>query len=329
MSETVIRLTPKDFTTDQENRWCPGCGDYAILKSVRKALVEIGRNPDEVVFVSGIGCASRFPYYLETYGFHTIHGRAPSVATGVKLANPDLDVWVVGGDGDFLSIGGNHLTHTLRRNLDLNLLLINNAIYGLTKGQYSPTSSPGTRSPSSPEGSIDTPVNPAALALGAGGGFIARTADTLQQHLPQVLIRAQQYKGASFVEVLQDCIVYNADAFGDLTNKKTRAERTVLIEHGQPLVFGANRDKALSFDAPSGTFNITDDLSAAALHDETNLSFASALAHIDDPALPTPLGVLYCKPRPDYTTMLAERVPYQPMSRDDLKQALYAGSWEA
>jgi 2-oxoglutarate ferredoxin oxidoreductase subunit beta len=329
MSETVIRLTPKDFTTDQENRWCPGCGDYAILKSVRKALVEIGRNPDEVVFVSGIGCASRFPYYLETYGFHTIHGRAPSVATGVKLANPDLDVWVVGGDGDFLSIGGNHLTHTLRRNLDLNLLLINNAIYGLTKGQYSPTSSPGTRSPSSPEGSIDTPVNPAALALGAGGGFIARTADTLQQHLPQVLIRAQQYKGASFVEVLQDCIVYNADAFGDLTNKKTRAERTVLIEHGQPLLFGAEQDKALEYDAPSGTFSITDDLSAAALHDETNLSFAWALAHIDDPALPTPLGVLYCKPRPDYTSVLAERVAYQPMSRDDLKQILYAGSWEA
>ena len=329
MSETVIRLTPKDFTTDQENRWCPGCGDYAILKSVRKVLAEIGRNPDEVVFVSGIGCAARFPYYVETYGFHTIHGRAPSLATGVKLANPDLDVWVVGGDGDFLSIGGNHLTHTLRRNLDLNLLLINNAIYGLTKGQYSPTSSPGTRSPSSPEGSIDTPVNAAALALGAGGGFIARTADTLQQHLPEVLLRAHQYKGASLVEILQNCIVYNADAFGDLTHKKTRAEKSVLIEHGQPLLFGAEQDKALEFDAPSGTFSVTDDLSAAALHDETNLSFAWALARIDDPALPTPLGVLYCKPRPDYTSMLAERVPYQPMSRDDLKQALYAGSWEA
>ncbi len=329
MSETLIRLTPKDFTTDQENRWCPGCGDYAILKSVRKALAEIGRNPDEVVFVSGIGCAARFPYYVETYGFHTIHGRAPSLATGVKLANPDLDVWVVGGDGDFLSIGGNHLMHALRRNVDLNLLLINNAIYGLTKGQYSPTSSLGKRSPSTPEGSIDTPVNPAALALGAGGGFVARTADTLQQHLPEVLIRAHQYKGASLVEVLQNCIVYNADAFGDLTNKKTRAENTVLIEHGQPLLFGADQDKALAYDAPSGTFNVTDDLSAAALHDETNLSFAVALAHIDDPALPTPLGVLYCKPRPDYTSMMAQRTPYQPMSRDDLKQALYSGSWVA
>ncbi len=219
--------------------------------------------------------------------------------------------------------------HALRRNVDLNLLLINNAIYGLTKGQYSPTSSLGKRSPSTPEGSIDTPVNPAALALGAGGGFVARTADTLQQHLPEVLIRAHQYKGASLVEVLQNCIVYNADVFGDLTNKKTRAENTVLIEHGQPLLFGADQDKALKYDAPSGTFSVTDDLSAAALHDETNLSFASALARIDDPALPTPLGVLYCKPRPDYTSMLAERVPYQSMSRDDLKQALYAGSWEA
>ena len=172
-------------------------------------------------------------------------------------------------------------------------------------------------------------MNPAALALGSGGGFIARTADTLQQHLPDVLIRAQQYQGASFVEVLQNCIVYNPDAFGDLTNKKTRAENTVLIEHGQPLLFGADQNKALSFDAPTGTFSVTNDLSTAALHDETNLSFASALAHIDDPALPTPLGVLYCEPRPDYTTVLAERTPYQPMSRDDLKQTLYAGSWEA
>jgi 2-oxoglutarate ferredoxin oxidoreductase subunit beta len=329
MSEAVIRLTPKEFTTDQEVRWCPGCGDYAILKSVRKALAEIGRRPDEIVFVSGIGCAARFPYYVETYGFHTIHGRAPSLATGVKLANPELDVWVVGGDGDFLSIGGNHVMHALRRNVDLNLLLLNNAIYGLTKGQYSPTSRTGTRSPSTPAGSVDTPVNAMALALGAGGGFVARTADTLQQHLPEILIRAHAYKGASFVEVLQNCIVYNADAFGDLTNKKTRAENTVLVEHGQPLVFGAEDDKALVYDADAGTFSVTADVTQATVHDETNLAFASALARIDEPNLPTPLGVLYCEPRVDYVAQLEAHTPYRPIDRDDLKELLYAGSWEA
>ena len=190
----IINLTPKDFETDQEVRWCPGCGDYAILKSMRKVLAELGRNPDEVVVVSGIGCAARLPYYLETYGFHSIHGRAPSLATGIKLANPELDVWVVGGDGDFLAIGGNHLMHILRRNVDVNLVLFNNAVYGLTKGQSSPTSAPGTRSPSTPDGSVDPAVNPAMLALGGSGGFVARTADTLQDHLPEVLLRAHGFQ---------------------------------------------------------------------------------------------------------------------------------------
>ena len=204
-----IPLTAKDFTTDQEVRWCPGCGDYAILKGVRTAMAQIGRAPHEVVFVSGIGCAARFPYYMATYGFHTIHGRAPAVATGVKLAQPDLDVWVVGGDGDFLSIGGNHLLHALRRDVDLNLLLINNAIYGLTKGQASPTSPVGQRSPSTPGGAPDSPVNAAAFAIGAGAGFVARTADTLLKHMPVILERAQAHKGASLVEIYQNCIVFN------------------------------------------------------------------------------------------------------------------------
>ena len=190
----VMPLTAKDFTSDQEVRWCPGCGDYAILKGVRTALAQIGRPPHEVVFISGIGCAARFPYYIASYGFHTIHGRAPAVATGVKLANPDLDVWVVGGDGDFLSIGGNHLLHVLRRDVDLNLLLLNNAIYGLTKGQYSPTSPIGTRSPSTPGGSVERPVNAALFALGAGASFVARSVDSMQDHMPGMLVRAHAHQ---------------------------------------------------------------------------------------------------------------------------------------
>ena len=201
---TQTELTANDFTSDQEVRWCPGCGDYAIVKSVRKALAEIGTPTENVVFVSGIGCAARFPYYMATYGFHTIHGRAPAVATGVKLSNPDLDVWVVGGDGDMLSIGGNHTLHALRRNVDINLLLFNNEIYGLTKGQYSPTSREGTLSPSTPMGSVDYPVSATSFALGAGARFVARSIDTDQKHMPKVLTRAHEHKGASFVEIFQN-----------------------------------------------------------------------------------------------------------------------------
>ena len=329
MSEHVIRLTPKDFETDQENRWCPGCGDYAILKSVRKTLAAIGRDPDQVVFVSGIGCAARFPYYIETYGFHSIHGRAPSLATGIKLANPDLDVWVVGGDGDFLAIGGNHLMHALRRNVDLNLLLLNNAIYGLTKGQYSPTSMPGTRSPSTPTGSVDTPVNATSLALGAGGSFVARTADTLQDHLPEMLARAHAFKGAALVEVLQNCIVYNDNAFGDLTSKKSRAENTVIVRHGEPMLFGADNDKGLVYESERGGFRTTGDVAESSVHDETNWALGAALARLDDASMPTPLGVFYCAPRDDYTSALNAHIPFAPLDRDDLKEVLYAGSWRA
>ena len=244
----VIPLSPKDFTTDQEVRWCPGCGDYAILKGVRSALAEIGRPPDEVVFISGIGCAARFPYYVASYGFHTIHGRAPAVATGVKLANPDLDVWVVGGDGDFLSIGGNHLIHTFRRDVDLNLLLLNNEIYGLTKGQYSPTSPIGTRSPSTPGGSVEQPVNAALLALGAGASFVARTVDSMQDHLPRILVRAHAHRGASLVEILQNCIIYFDGAFGPLGEKATAADAGIRLVHGEPMRFGKEQDKGLVFD---------------------------------------------------------------------------------
>ena len=301
----IKQLTANDFGSDQEVRWCPGCGDYAILKVVKTVLADIGRSPDEVVFVAGIGCAARFPYYLSTYGFHTIHGRAAAVATGVKLANPDLDVWVVGGDGDFMSIGGNHTLHALRRNVDLNLLLFNNAIYGLTKGQYSPTSPVGTRSPSTPGGSVEQPVNAASFALGAGAKFVARGADTLQTHLPTVLKRAHEYKGASFVEILQNCIVYHDGAFGAINDRSESQNVTVRLEHGQPMLFGKEDDKALVFNEQKGTFEVADvsELKSeadVAVHDETNIDRAFALAQMEQPGHPVPLGVLYAEPCPDF-----------------------------
>ncbi|HYN40123.1 MAG TPA: 2-oxoacid:ferredoxin oxidoreductase subunit beta, partial [Rhodospirillales bacterium] len=238
-------LTAKDYASDQEVRWCPGCGDYAILKAVQKTLADLAADPAETVFVSGIGCSSRFPYYMATYGFHTIHGRAPAVATGVKLANPDLDVWIVTGDGDALSIGGNHLLHVLRRNVDLQILLFNNEIYGLTKGQYSPTSRSGTRSPSSPAGSVERPVSPTAFALGAGARFVARSIDTAMKHLVDVLKRAHAHRGASFVEIFQNCLVYNDEVFAGFTDRSVAQEAQIHVEHGKPLLFGPKNSRGL------------------------------------------------------------------------------------
>ncbi len=323
----VIALQARDFASDQEVRWCPGCGDYAVLKAVRKAMAEIGRPPSEVVCISGIGCAARFPYYLSCYGFHTIHGRAPALATGAKLANPELDVWVVGGDGDFLSIGGNHLIHTLRRNVNLNLLLLNNRIYGLTKGQYSPTSLPGTRSPSTPAGSVDSPIDATELALGAKASFVARSADTLQDHLPIMLRRANEHNGAALVEILQNCIVYNDATFGDLASKEGRAELSVRVEHGKPMLFGRNSDKGLKFNALKGEFSITHDLAEVTQHDETNWLLAASLSRLEDPLLPTPLGVFYAVERPEYVQAVAEHTPYRPMDRAGLAARLAEGSW--
>ena len=294
-------LTPKDFTTDQEVRWCPGCGDYAILKAVRAVLADIGRPPHEVVFVSGIGCAARFPYYIDTYGFHTIHGRAPAFAIGIKAANPDLDIWVVGGDGDLLSIGGNHLVHTLRRNIDLNILLFNNAIYGLTKGQYSPSSPIGTHSPSSPRGSVDAPINAAMLALGSGARFVARSGDTTIQHLSDVMKRGHAYRGASFVEIFQNCIIYYDGVWDGIASKTTRADKSVFLTHGQPLIFGKDQDKGLVWRAEAGIFEIiigtTDEVgNQATMFDETNFAQAVSLARMDRDGFPVALGVLYCDP---------------------------------
>src|SRR2546429_4876811 len=239
---TDAELTPKDYASDQEVRWCPGCGDYAILKAVQKTLAELGAPRERTVFVSGIGCAARFPYYLSTYGFHTIHGRAPAIATGVKLANPALDVWVVTGDGDGLSIGGNHMLHVLRRNVDLQIILFNNAIYGLTKGQYSPTSRRGTHSPSTPQGSIEAPVSPCAFALGAGARFVARAVDTQQADVVAVLKRAHAHRGASFVEGFQNCVVFDHRAVDHFTSKDTAGDAQLHVEHGKPLLFGSTPD---------------------------------------------------------------------------------------
>lgn len=307
------KLTAKDFTTDQEVRWCPGCGDYAILKSVRGTLADLGVERHNTVFISGIGCAARFPYYMETYGFHTIHGRAPSIATGLKIANPDLDVWVISGDGDALSIGGNHLLHLLRRNVDLQFLLFNNEIYGLTKGQYSPTSKPGTRSPSTPLGSVDNPVSAASFALGSGARFVARSIDTLQKHMPPVLKRAHQHTGASFVEIFQNCIVYNDGVFSRFTDKTIAADNQIDVIHGEPLIFGKERDKGLR--VKPGTLELevvtigsdgisTDDI---LIHDETNRTLATMLAAMEPPAFPVAIGVIYCNPGPTYVDSVREQ----------------------
>jgi 2-oxoglutarate ferredoxin oxidoreductase subunit beta len=307
-------LAPRDYASDQEVRWCPGCGDYAIHKAVQKALAEIGADRDNTVFVSGIGCAARFPYYMETYGFHTIHGRAPAFATGIKLSNPELDVWIVSGDGDALSIGGNHLLHVLRRNVDVQFLLFNNEIYGLTKGQYSPTSRVGTRSPSTPMGSLEAPVQTAAFALGAGARFVARGIDTDQKRLPDLLKRAYEHKGASFVEIYQNCIVYNDGVFSAFTEKEVAEDHQLHLVHGQPMIFGKNQDKGIRLQPGKiwietvtlGQDGITE--ADLLIHDETNITMASLLAGMRPPDFPVPLGVLYCNPRPSYEQLAFEQI---------------------
>jgi len=295
---------PKEYASDQEVRWCPGCGDYAILKAVQKALAELGAATENTVFVSGIGCSSRFPYYMSTYGFHTVHGRAPAIATGVKLANPSLDVWVMTGDGDGLSIGGNHMLHVLRRNVDLQIILFNNEIYGLTKGQYSPTSRQGTRSPTSPGGSIERPLSAATFALGAGGRFVARGIDTQQGPLVEVLKRARANRGASFVEIFQNCLVFNDGVFEDFTDRKVAEERQVHVEHGKPLLYGKDRQHGLRLNPATlalepvtlGVDGVTE--ADIVVHDETNRTLAGLLAALEAPVA---LGVLYCAPVTSFT----------------------------
>jgi len=309
MNQAVDKLTIDDFSSDQEVRWCPGCGDYAILKTIQKLMPELERPRESQVFISGIGCSSRFPYYMDTYGFHTIHGRAPSIATGVKLANPALDVWVITGDGDALSIGGNHTMHALRRNVELNILLFNNEIYGLTKGQYSPTSKVGTRSPSTPEGSIDRPLSPCGIALGAGAPFVARSIDTEMKHLSPVIKAAHAHNGASFVEILQNCPIYNDGVFDNVKNKKIAADFKVEAIHGEALLFGKEKNKGIRLNRDTLSLEVVTigenaEPSDILIHDQTNLTQAQLLAAMGGPEFPIAVGILYHNPATAYVTDL-------------------------
>ena len=318
MSETTTApvLTAKDFATDQEVRWCPGCGDYSILAQVQKVMPTLGIPRENIAIISGIGCSSRFPYYMNTYGMHSIHGRATAVASGLKAARPELSVWIVTGDGDGLSIGGNHTIHLLRRNFNVNILLFNNQIYGLTKGQYSPTSEENKITKSTPMGSIDHPFNPLALALGADATFVARTMDRDPKHLQAMLIRANQHKGASFLEIYQNCNIFNDGAFEIFTEKGSKAQETLFLEQGKPLLFGPNLEKGIKLDGfTPKVVTIGQDASADEcwIHDEKDMYKAQILVRIfDNPGkeghLPRPFGVFYQTDRPCYEDMLVQQI---------------------
>lgn len=325
------KLTLKDFASDQEVRWCPGCGDYAILKCMQRTLPDLGVTRENTVFISGIGCSSRFPYYMDTYGFHTIHGRAPAIATGLKLANPDLDVWVITGDGDGLSIGGNHMLHVLRRNVGLKILLFNNKIYGLTKGQYSPTSDPGLKTPSNTMGSVDPALNPLSFALGSGASFVARTIDTAQKHMPGVFTRAHGHKGTSLVEILQNCIVYNDDAWTKVADRKTASETQLHLENGEPMLFGSERNKGIIFNVKTfdlevavvGENGVSDD--DIIVHDESNLQLAKMLVELGSkPDEPVAMGIIYAVTGTPYEEAVYEQINSVKSDRT-VKDLLYSG----
>jgi 2-oxoglutarate ferredoxin oxidoreductase subunit beta len=310
----AVKLTRKDFESNQDVRWCPGCGDYAVLAQIQKLLPTMGIPRENFAFISGIGCSSRFPYYMETYGMHSIHGRAPAIASGLKLARPELSVWVVTGDGDALAIGGNHFIHAMRRNVDLKVILLNNRIYGLTKGQYSPTSEMGKKTKTTPLGSIDRPFSPVALALGAGATFVARTVDTDLAHMGQVLQRAAEHKGTAFVEIFQNCIVFNDGAYDAITDKSTRADARVILEHGKPLVFGKERNLGIRMRGmePEAVTIGADGVTEVDLvvHDEkaAHGGLAFFLSQFEAP-LPVPLGVFRALDEPTYdqlNTSMAE-----------------------
>ncbi|MGB2458099.1 MAG: 2-oxoacid:ferredoxin oxidoreductase subunit beta [Flavobacteriales bacterium] len=302
--------TAKDFSSDQEVRWCPGCGDYSILKQVQSVMPEINVPKEDIVFISGIGCSSRFPYYMETFGMHSIHGRATAIASGLKAARPDLSVWIITGDGDSLSIGGNHLIHLLRRNFDTNVLLFNNQIYGLTKGQYSPTSEKGKKTKSTPMGSIDHPFNPLALCMGADATFIARTMDRDPKHMREMLMRSNNHKGTSLLEIYQNCNVFNDGAFFGMTDKATKMNQTLFLEHGQPLVFGENKDKGIRLDGFKPIIVSLEDCSIDDLwlHDEKDRVKAGLLTRFFDADFPRPFGVFYSENRPTYEDALVQQI---------------------
>ncbi len=330
----VINLTRKDFVSDQTVRWCPGCGDYAILAQMQKVLPDLGIPREKIVFISGIGCSSRFPYYMNTYGIHSIHGRAPTLATGLKITNPDLSVWVITGDGDGLSIGGNHLLHALRRNIDINIILFNNRIYGLTKGQYSPTSPLGQKTKSSPMGTIDQPLNPLSVAIAAEATFVARTIDTNVKHMAEVLARAAQHKGISFVEIYQNCVIFNDKAWLYATDPKEREENILELEHGQPMIFGKNRDKGIRINGLDPAVVSLDEVAESELlvHDEqAPASRAYFLSRMRYPEFPEPIGVFRAIERPVYEQELLAQVnsAVQSRGKGDLRKLYYsAHTWE-
>ena len=307
-------LSAKSFASDRMVRWCPGCGDYAVLRTMQKTLAEVGVRRSDVVFVSGIGCSSRFPYYMSTYGFHTIHGRPLAVATGLKVARPDLDVWVVTGDGDALSIGGNHLLHALRRNVGIKILLFNNRIYGLTKGQASPTSEVGKVTKSTPWGAVDHPINPLLVALGAEATFVARSVDTHGAHLAEVLRRAHAHEGSAFVEIWQNCVIFNDGTFADMTSKDAASDRLLYLEHGKPMVFGRGRDRGLRARSMTPELvSLGDGATEAGLlvHDEAAIDPALACMLASShhrPGFPEPMGVLRAVQRPVYEMELARQL---------------------
>ena len=313
MSSELPVLKPADFASDQDVRWCPGCGDYSILAQMKKVLPTLGIAPENLVFISGIGCSSRFPYYMDTYGIHSIHGRAPAFATGLKATRPELEVWVITGDGDALSIGGNHLMHCIRRNLDVNIVLFNNRIYGLTKGQYSPTSPLGKVTKSTPMGAIDNPIHPLSVAIGCDGTFVARSIDVNIKHLSSILKRAAEHRGTSFIEVYQNCNVFNDGAWDYATDRATRADNVVELEHGKPLIFGKDRDKGIRLNGMEpevvelGKGISEDDL---LFHDEkaAEPSLAYLLSRMRHPEFPEPIGVFRAIDAPKYDELLNQQV---------------------
>ena len=332
---TEIKYSSKDFATSQDVRWCPGCGDYAILAAMQRIAPELGIKKEKMVWVSGIGCSSRFPYYMETYGMHSIHGRAPAIATGVKINNPDLSVWVATGDGDLLSIGGNHFIHACRRNIDINILLFNNKIYGLTKGQYSPTSEKGKKTKSTPFGSVDFPFNPLSLSIGAGASFIARALDRDPKHLQSIIKRAAAHKGTSFIEIYQNCNIFNDGAFELYTEKESKADNTIMLEHGKPMVFGKNMNKGIVLDGltpkvvriDEGEFSVND----LWVHDEFDKSpaRASLLAEFQElEGFPHPVGVIREINKTTYDEEFHAQINNvkKQKGEGDLKKLLFSGN---
>lgn len=310
-------LKPKDFASDQEVKWCPGCGDYAVLNAVQRALSELNVKKEDVTFISGIGCSSRFPYYMDTYGFHTIHGRAAAIATGTKVANPELSVWVISGDGDSLAIGGNHFIHTVRRNINMNLILFNNEIYGLTKGQYSPTSERGKVTKSSPHGTIESPFNPAELALGAHSNFYARVPDTDVKLMTKVFIEAEKHNGFSLVEVLQNCVIFNDKVHAEITSKETKENNQLILEHGKPMLFGANNSKGLKLNGLKlevvtlGENGISlDDILVHDAYEESSI-LHNMLVQMKLPDLPVAVGVIRSVAAPTYDESLLIQINHE------------------